>query len=63
MLYRVYYKSRYYPFEGTHKKLVRASSRKEVRANWPDIILTDEYRIIKIEEVPEKRTREKTLLT
>lgn len=54
MLYRVYYKSRYYPFEGTHKKLVRASSRKEVRANWPDIILTDEYRIIKIEEVPEK---------
>ena len=46
MLYRVHYKSRYYPFEGTHKKLVRA--------NWPDIILTDEYRIIKIEEVPEK---------
>lgn len=54
MLYRVHYKSRYYPFEGTHKKLVRAISRKEVRANWPDIILTDEYRIIKIEEVPEK---------
>lgn len=54
MLYRVHYKSIYYPFEGTYSKLVRASSRKEVRANWPDIILTDEYRIIKIEGVPEK---------
>lgn len=54
MLYRVHYKSRYYPFEGTYKKLVRANSREEVRANWHDIILTDEYRIIKIEKVPEK---------
>lgn len=54
MLYRVHYKSRYFPFEGTHKKLVRANSRKEVRDNWHDIILTDEYRIIKIEGVPEK---------
>ncbi len=54
MLYRVYYVSRYYPFEGTRKRLVRADSRKEVRANWHAIIHTDEYRITKIEEVPEK---------
>lgn len=53
MLYRVYYVSRYYPLEGTRKKLVRANSRKEVRANWHDIINTDEYRITKIEEVQE----------
>ena len=27
MLYRVYYTSRYYPFEGTHKKLGKTNSR------------------------------------
>ena len=50
MLYRVHYKSRYYPFEGTYTKLVEANSKKDVRANWHDIIQTDEYRITKIEE-------------
>ena len=54
MLFRVYYTSRYFPFEGTHKKLVKANSRKEVRDNWHAIVNTDEYRITKIEEVPEK---------
>ena len=54
MLYRVYYVSRYYPFEGTRKKLVRANSRKEVRDNWHATVNTDEYRITKIEEVPER---------
>lgn len=54
MLYRVFYKSRYYPLEGTHTKLVEAESKKEVRRNWHDIILTDEYTITKIEEARRK---------
>lgn len=49
--YRVHYKSKYYPFEGVHKKTVKASSSKSIRLNWHDIILTDEYKIVKIEEV------------
>lgn len=53
MLYRVFYKSRYYPFEGTRQRVVRASSKKEIRDNWHSIIHTDEYRITKIEEVKE----------
>ena len=53
MLYRVIFKSRYYPFEGTYQKMVRANSKKEIRDNWHDIINTDEYRIVKIEEVKE----------
>lgn len=51
MLYRVHYKSRYYPLEGTFRKTVRADSKKEIRNNWHNIIGTDEYRIVKIEEV------------
>ena len=51
MLYRVCFKSRYYPLEGTGCKLVRANSKKEIRDNWHDITGTDEYRIVKIEEV------------
>ena len=51
MLYRVFFKSRYYPFEGTRQKTVRANSKKEIRDNWHSIIHTDEYRIVKIEEV------------
>ena len=49
-LYRVFYKSRYYPLEGTHSKLVTAASKKDIRNNWHDIINTDEYKITKIEE-------------
>lgn len=49
-LYRVYFKSRYYPLEGTRSKLVNATSKKEIRLNWHDIVNTDEYRITKIEE-------------
>ena len=51
--YRVYFKSRYYPFESTRSKLVRASSKKAIRDNWHDIIHTDEYKITKIDEVKE----------
>ena len=51
MLYRVIFKSRYYPLEGEMKKFVRANSKKEIRDNWHHIIQTDEYRIVKIEEV------------
>ena len=54
LLYRVFYKSRYYPFEGTCQKLVRANSKKEIRSNWHCIMLTDEYRITKIEEVKDR---------
>lgn len=49
-LYRVYFKSRYYPLEGTRSKLVSANSKKDIRNNWHDIINTDEYKITKIEE-------------
>lgn len=51
--YKVTYKSRYYPFEGDHHITVRASSKKEVRnqANWHSLMGTDEYRIVKVEEV------------
>lgn len=51
MLYRVIYKSRYYPFEGQMRKMVYANSKKEIRDNWHSIIHTDEYRIVRIEEV------------
>lgn len=51
MVYRVFFKSKYYPLEGTRQKLVTANSKKEIRLNWHDIIGTDEYRITKIEEV------------
>lgn len=53
MMYRVIYKSRYYPFEGTRTIRVRAESKKAIRDNWHSIIHTDEYRIVKIEEVKE----------
>lgn len=49
--YMVYYKSRYYPFEGTYKRKIRAISKKFIRDNWHSIILTDEYVIKKIEEI------------
>lgn len=51
MLYRVHYRSRYYPLEGTRKKLVTADSKMQIRDNWHAIMHTDEYRIVKIEEV------------
>ena len=53
MVYKVFFKSRYYPLEGIRTKLVRANSKKEIRDNWHSIIHTDEYRITKIEEVKE----------
>lgn len=50
-LYEVTFKSRYYPYEGTRKKRVYAESKKAVRLNWHDIVNTDEYTIVKIDEV------------
>ena len=47
----VTYRSRYYPFEGDHKRRVYATSKKEVRSNWHSIIHTDEYRIVSIDEL------------
>lgn len=49
--FNIYFKSRYYPFEGTHKKRVYANNSKEIRNNWHSIIETDEYKIVKIEEI------------
>lgn len=49
--YIVTYRSRYYPLEGTYQKRVVARSKKDIRAGWHSIIHTDEYRIVKIEEV------------
>ena len=49
--YIVTYRSRYYPFAGDRRKRVTAISKKQIRAEWHSIILTDEYRIVKIEEV------------
>jgi len=46
----VTYKSRYFPFEGTHTKKVRAYSRADVRLNWHSIIHTDEYKITDVVE-------------
>ena len=50
-LYEITFKSRYYPFEGTRRKRMYAPSKQSIRANWHDIINTDEYTIVKIEEV------------
>ena len=50
-MWNVYFMSRYYPLEGVRYKKVNAETKKQVRDNWYDIIGTDEYRIIKIEEV------------
>jgi len=49
--WKVTFKSRYYPLEGNQTKIVIADSKKTIRNNWHDIIGTDEYKIIKIEEV------------
>ena len=49
--YTVTYRSRYYPFEGDHKRRVYATSKKEIRSNWHSIIHTDEYSIVSIDEV------------
>lgn len=51
--FKVTYKSRYYPFEGTRYLHVTASTSSWIRANWHSIINTDEYKITKIEEVKE----------
>lgn len=49
--YTVTYRSRYFPLEGDRRLRVCGSSKKEVRSNWHSIIHTDEYRIVKIDEV------------
>lgn len=49
--YVVIFRSRYYPLEGDRRKKLRAASKKWIRDNWHCIIDTDEYRIVRIEEV------------
>lgn len=49
--YKVTYKSRYYPLEGNYTKKVVAISKQSIRNNWHELIHTDEYKIVKIEEV------------
>ena len=50
-LYTIYFASRYYPFEGTHKRQVFAPNKKWIRDNFHSIVGTDEYRLIKSEQV------------
>jgi hypothetical protein len=47
--YIVTYQSRYYQFD-TGKRRVSALSKRWIRDNWHGIMLTDEYRIVKIVE-------------
>lgn len=49
--YIVYFCSRYYPFEGNRRRKIIAPSKKWIRDNWHGIMGTDEYRLIKSEEV------------
>lgn len=49
--YIVQYQSRYYPLEGIRKKRIYSTTKKSIRQNWHSIIHTDEYKIVKIEEV------------
>ena len=46
----VHYYSRYYKFD-VRKKYLYARTKKEIRDNWHDIMLTDEFIIKKITEV------------
>lgn len=49
--YIVTFQSRYYPLEGTRRKRFCAPNKQYIRNNWHCYINTDEYRIVKIEEV------------
>ena len=49
--YIIHYQSKYYPLEGTRKGSIFAPNKKSIRQNWHSIIHTDEYKIVKIEEV------------
>jgi len=48
--YRIIYRSRYYSCD-TDRCTVLAPSKKWIRDNWHSLMHTDEYRIVKIEEV------------
>ena len=52
-IYKVTYRSRYDPLEGNRSIYVKSMSGKFIRDNWHDIMHTDEYKIVKIEEVKE----------
>lgn len=49
--YIVYFRSRYYPFEGLHRRRVYAPNKKWIRDHWHSLIETDEYTIVRSEEV------------
>lgn len=49
--YLVTYRSRYYPYEGTRSRRVKAPSKSWIRQNWYALMETDEYTIVKTEEV------------
>lgn len=54
--FKVSYKSRYHPLEGQFNKIVAAENKKFIKDNWHDIINTDEYKIVKIEEVSDGKS-------
>jgi hypothetical protein len=55
--FKVTYRSRYYPYEGERTIIVKAHAKQDVRNAWPDIILTDEYVIKKIEEIKDVQSK------
>ena len=50
--YEIKYKSKYYPFDGTRKKIVRANNKTEA---WDylkyEILCTDEYKKVSCTEI------------
>ena len=50
-VWKVYYHSRYCKFDKRTRLVSGYKSRSEIRVNWHNIMLTDEYVIDKIEEI------------
>lgn len=50
--YRIIFRSRYYPFEGDRtSRIFYATSKTEARNDFYCVIHTDEYRVVRVEEV------------
>lgn len=49
--YKVTYRSRYHPLEGDRTMTVYADSKKDARYRFYERINTDEYRVVRAEEV------------
>ena len=49
--YAIYYISRHNPFEGVKRKRMYAPSKRFICDNWISIMHTDEYVIVRVDEV------------